>query len=222
MASRQGDWIDDGIVAYIAERARPQPDAVLDELRAETEALGDVAVMQVSADQGALLTILTSLAAASFAVEVGTFTGYSSICIARGLQPDGRLLCCDVSEQYTAIAERAWQRAGVADRIELRLAPALETLQALPAGATIDLAFIDADKPNYVNYYEELLTRLRRGGLILADNTLWSGRVADATAGDDADNLTAIRRFNDTVAADDRVASYILPVSDGLTVITKL
>jgi caffeoyl-CoA O-methyltransferase len=222
MASRQGDWIDDGIVAYIAEHARPRPDAVLEELRAETEALGDVAVMQVSADQGALLTILTSLAAASFAVEVGTFTGYSSICIARGLPPDGRLLCCDVSEPYTAIAERAWQRAGLADRIELRLAPALETLQTLPAGATIDLAFIDADKANYVNYYEELLTRLRRGGLILADNTLWSGRVADTTAGDDADNLTAIRRFNDTVAADDRVASYILPVSDGLTVVTKL
>ena len=144
-------------------------------------------MMQVSADQGALLTILTRLAGATFAVEVGTFTGYSSICIARGLQPGGRLLCCDVSEEYTAIARRAWERAGVADRIELRLAPALETLRALPAGETIDVAFIDADKPNYVNYYEELLPRVRRGGLILADNTLWSGRVADAAADDDDD-----------------------------------
>ena len=178
--------------------------------------------MQVSADEGTLLTILTRLAVTSFAVEVGTFTGYSSICIARGLQPGGRLLCCDVSESYTSIARRAWQAAGVADQIELRVAPALETLRALPREEPIDLAFVDADKPNYVNYYDELLPRLRRGGVILADNTLWSGRVADAAADDDADNLTAIRRFNDTVAADDRVASYILPVSDGLTLITKL
>ena len=221
MASRQGDWIDDGIVAYIADRATPRPDAALDELRVETGTLGEVSIMQVSPDQGALLTILTRLAVATFAVEVGTFTGYSSICIARGLQPGGRLLCCDVSEKYTSIAKRAWQRAGVADRIELRLAPALETIRALPAGETIDVAFVDADKSNYVNYYDELLPRLRRGGLILADNTLWSGRVADAAADDDA-NLTAIRNFNDTIAADDRVASYILPVSDGLTVITKL
>ena len=219
MASRQGDWIDDGIVAYIADRATPRPDAALDELRVETGTLGEVSIMQVSPDQGALLTILTRLAVATFAVEVGTFTGYSSICIARGLQPGGRLLCCDVSEKYTSIAKRAWQRAGVADRIELR--PALETIRALPAGETIDVAFVDADKSNYVNYYDELLPRLRRGGLILADNTLWSGRVADAAADDDA-NLTAIRNFNDAIAADNRVASYILPVSDGLTVITKL
>jgi caffeoyl-CoA O-methyltransferase len=191
-------------------------------LRAETSSLGDVSIMQVSPDEGTLLTILTRLAVTSFAVELGTFTGYSSICIARGLQPGGRLLCCDVSESYTSIARRAWQAAGVADRIELRVAPALETLHALPREETIDLAFVDADKPNYVNYYDELLPRLRRGGVILADNTLWSGRVADAAADDDADNLTAIRRFNDTVAADDRVASYILPVSDGLTLITKL
>jgi predicted O-methyltransferase YrrM len=222
MASRHGDWIDEGIRTYIAERATPGPDTVLDELRAETSSLGDVSIMQVSADEGTLLTILTRLAVTSFAVEVGTFTGYSSICIARGLQPGGRLLCCDVSESYTSIARRAWQAAGVADQIEVRVAPALETLRALPREEPIDLAFVDADKPNYVNYYDELLPRLRRGGVILADNTLWSGRVADAATEDDADNLTAIRSFNDTVAADDRVASYILPVSDGLTLITKL
>ncbi len=221
MAARQGDWIDSSIVAYIAERSTPQPDAALDELRAETSALGDVSTMQVSYDEGALLTILTRLAVATVAVEIGTFTGYSSICIARGLAPGGRLLCCDVSEEYTSIARRAWERAGVADRIELRLAPALDTVRALPVDEPIDVAFIDADKPNYVNYYEELLPRLRQGGLILADNTLWSGQVGDAAAEATA-NLTAIRRFNDTVAADARVASYILPVSDGLTIITKL
>jgi caffeoyl-CoA O-methyltransferase len=221
MTSRQRDWIDGRISAYIAERATPRPDAALKALRAETETLGDISVMQVSADQGALLTVLTRLANASFAVEVGTFTGYSSICIARGLQRGGRLLCCDVSEGYTSVARQAWERAGVAGNIELRLAPALETLRALPADQAIDVAFVDADKPNYVNYYEELLPRLRTGGLLLADNTLWSGRVAEAAASDDA-NLTAIRHFNDTIASDDRVASYILPVSDGMTVITKL
>ena len=221
MASRQRDWIDDSIVAYIAERTSPQPDSALDELRAETSEMGDVSIMQVSLEEGALLTILTRLAAASFAVEIGTFTGYSSICIARGLQPGGRLLCCDVSEEFTAVARRAWERAGVAERIELKVAPALETLRALPDGTTIDLAFIDADKPNYINYYNEVLPRLRSGGMILADNTLWSGRVADPAA-EDNPNLAGIRQFNDTVAADERVASYILPVSDGLTLITKL
>jgi caffeoyl-CoA O-methyltransferase len=222
MTSRQRDWIDDGILAYIADRARPQPDAVLDELRARTASLGDVSTMQVSADQGALLTILTHVARTTFAVEVGTFTGYSSICIARGLQPGGRLLCCDVSEEYTAIAKEAWVQAGLADRIELRVASALDTLRALPPGESIDVAFIDADKPNYVNYFEELLPRVRQGGLILADNSLWSGEVTAAPTDDDTDNLAAIRRFNDTIAADARVASYILPVSDGLTLITKL
>jgi caffeoyl-CoA O-methyltransferase len=222
MVSRYGDWIDSGVARYVAARATPQPDEALAELRAETEALGGVSMMQVGSDQGSLLTALTRLAAATSAVEVGTFTGYSSICIARGLQPGGTLLCCDLNEEYTAIARRAWARAGVADRIELRIAPALETLRALPREATIDVAFIDADKPNYVNYYDELLPRLRAGGLILADNTLWSGRVADPPAADDADNLVALRRFNDHVAADGRVTSYILPVADGLTVIVKL
>jgi caffeoyl-CoA O-methyltransferase len=222
MTSRQRDWIDGGILDYVADHASPRPDAVLDDLRARTEMLGDVSVMQVSADQGTLLTILTSLARATFAVEVGTFTGYSSICIARGLQPGGRLLCCDVSEEYTAIAKEAWAQAGLADRIELRVAPALDTLRALPAGESVDVAFIDADKPNYVNYFEELIPRVRQGGLILADNTLWSGRVTGEVTDEDDDNLTGIRRFNDTIAADTRIASYILPVSDGLTVITKL
>src|SRR5918994_1474321 len=157
MTSRQRDWIDDRILAYIVERATPQPDSALDELRVETEALGDVSVMQVSADQGALLTILTRVASASFAVEVGTFTGYSSICIARGLRPGGRLLCCDVSEEFTSRAVKAWARAGLDDRIELKIAPAIESLQALPLEEHVDVAFIDADKPSYLDYFEELL-----------------------------------------------------------------
>jgi caffeoyl-CoA O-methyltransferase len=221
MVHRQGGWIDGAIADYIAERARPQPDAVLADLRTETAALGDRARMQIGADQGALLTALTRLTAAAFAVEVGTFTGYSSICIARGLRPGGRLLCCDVSEEYTAVARAAWERAGLTERIELRLGPAVETLAELPADTVIDIAFVDADKGNYRNYYEALLPHVREGGLVLADNTLWSGHVADADADADDDNLAALRAFNDHVAADDRVDSFVLPVGDGLTLIVK-
>jgi caffeoyl-CoA O-methyltransferase len=210
------DLLPPAISAYIAEHAAP-PDAALVELRSRTAELGPAASMQVSADQGALLTLLTRIVGARRAVEVGTFTGYSAICIARGLTDDGQLLCCDVSEEYTAIAIQAWANAGVEDRIELRLAPALETLRTLPPDPIIDLAFIDADKGGYPSYYEEVLARLRPGGVILVDNTLWSGRVADDDVADEG--TEAIRRFNDLVAADPRVESYILPVSDGLTVI---
>ena len=135
--------------------------------------------MQVAPEQGAFLTLLTRLVGARRAIEVGTFTGYSSLCIARGLPAGGELLCCDVSEEWTAVARRFWEKAGVADKIELRIAPAAETLRALPAREDWDLAFIDADKPGYPVYYEEILRRLRPGGLILADNVLWMGRVAD-------------------------------------------
>jgi caffeoyl-CoA O-methyltransferase len=206
------------IADYIAERT-PPPDEVLVRLQARTAELGRVAGMQIGADQGALLTMLTRLVGARTAVEVGTFTGFSSISIARGLAPGGRLLCCDLSEQFTAIAREAWAEAGLGDVIELRLAPAIETLRALPAEATIDLAFIDADKGGYAAYYEELLPRVRPGGVLLGDNTLWSGRVVDDTAVD-ADTL-AIKAFNDLVASDQRVESYLLPVGDGLTLIRK-
>jgi caffeoyl-CoA O-methyltransferase len=216
--SLRPDLLPPAISAYIAERAA-QPDEVLIELRERTSKLGRAAGMQVSAEEGALLTLLTMLVGARRAVEVGTFTGYSAICIARGLEPDGHLLCCDISVEYTSIARQAWATAGVEDRIELRIAPALETLRALSVDTTIDLAFIDADKRGYPDYYEELLSRLRAGGVILVDNTLWSGRVVDESADDD--DTQAIRRFNDLVAADDRVDSYVLPVSDGLTLIRK-
>ena len=206
------------IATYIAERTAP-PDDVLVRLQGRTAGLGRAAGMQIGADQGALLTLLTRLVGAREAVEVGTFTGFSSICIARGLAPGGRLLCCDVSEEYTAIAREAWAEAGLTDVIELRIAPAIETLRALPADATIDLAFVDADKEDYADYYAELLPRVRPGGLLLVDNTLWSGRVVDPTAEDAA--TLAIKAFNDQIAADDRVDSYLLPIGDGLTMIRK-
>ncbi len=218
MAADRPTMIAPELAQYIAAHAAP-PDAALIELRRRTSELGRAAVMQVSDDEGALLTLLTQLAGTSRAVEIGTFTGYSSICIARGLQPGGHLLCCDISAEYTAIAQQAWAAAGVADLIELRVAPAVETLRALPPDATIDLAFIDADKQGYRSYYEELLPRIRPGGVVLVDNTLWSGRVVDPTADDD--DTLAIREFNDAVAADDRVDSYVMPVSDGLTLIRK-
>ncbi len=191
-------------------------DAVQHALIAETEALGGIARMQVAPEQGALLTVLTELVGATNAVEVGTFTGYSSLCIARGLAPGGRLLCCDVSEEWTSIAARHWEAGGVADLIDLRIAPALDTLQALPVDTTIDLAFIDADKPGYVAYVGEIVPRLRPGGLLLIDNVLWSGSVADPSITDD--DTEAIRRCNDIVVTDERLEVVMLPVADGLTI----
>jgi caffeoyl-CoA O-methyltransferase len=206
------------IATYIAERTAP-PDEVLVDLQARTRELGRVAGMQIGADQGALLTLLTRLVGAHRAVEVGTFTGFSSICIARGLAPGGSLLCCDVSETYTAVARRAWVAAGLTDVIELRIAPALDTLRSLPPDPIIDLVFIDADKGGYASYFDELVPRVRPGGLLLADNTLWSGRVVDEAVTDE--DTVAIRAFNDKVAADDRVESYLLPIGDGVTLIRK-
>jgi predicted O-methyltransferase YrrM len=203
---------------YLVAHAPPLDDVQRD-LIAETEALGGISMMQIAPEQGAFMTLLTRLIGARRAIEVGTFTGYSAISIARGLSDDGTLLCCDVNEEWTAIARKYWERAGVDDKIELRIAPAIETLRSLPAGEQFDLAFIDADKPNYPHYYEEVLARLRRNGVILVDNTLWGGAVADSKATDD--NTVAIRAFNDAVAADDRVESTILTVGDGLTLIRK-
>ncbi len=208
--------LSDHVSDYVAAHSSP-PDEVQRRLIERTEALGDAAGMQIAPEQGEFLAMLTSMVGARFAVEVGTFTGYSALSIAHGLADGGRLLCCDVSEEWTAIAAEYWQLAGVADRIDLRVAPALDTLRSLPAERVVDLAFIDADKTGYVGYYEELLARLRPGGLICVDNTLWNGAVADPTV-DDADT-TAIRRFNAHVAADTRTRQVIVPIGDGLTLI---
>ena len=207
------------LIDYAVAHGSWPVDEVLVDLQAETAALGRVAGMQVGPDEGQLLTLLTRVVDARRAVEVGTFTGYSSLCIARGLAPGGSLLCCDVSEEWTAIGRRAWERAGVADRIELRIGPAIETVRALPAGEPIDLVFIDADKPGYVDYWEELVPRVRPGGLLLADNVLWSGEIANPERTDE--NTEALRAFNDRVAADDRVEAAVLPAFDGLTIARK-
>jgi caffeoyl-CoA O-methyltransferase len=199
---------------------RTERDPVLAQLATETEAaLGSVSLMQIAPEQGAFMTLLARAIGARTAVEVGTFTGYSALSIARGLPDDGRLLCCDINDEWTAMARRYWQQAGVAHKIELRLGPALDTLRALPASTQFDMAFIDADKLNYHHYYEEILTRLRPNGLILFDNVLWMGQVLDTTSSDES--TRAIRALNDFLATDRRVETVMLPIADGLTIVRK-
>ncbi len=200
---------------YLIAHSSP-PDEHQQDLIQETTALGGAATMQISPEQGALLTILTKLVGARSAVEIGTFTGYSAISIARGLADGGRLLCCDVSDEWTSVARRYWDRTGLTDRIDLKLAPALETLRALPQEPTIDLAFLDADKENYVAYWDELVPRVRSGGVIAVDNVMWSGEVADLLNA--SDTGLAIHAFNEHARADDRVELVMLPVADGLTI----
>jgi predicted O-methyltransferase YrrM len=200
---------------YLLTHGTP-PDEVLRELAARTrEVTGGAARMQVAADEGTLLTMLTRLVGAHLAVEVGVFTGYSTLCIARGLAPGGRLVACDVSEEWAAVGRPFWARAGVADRIDLRIGPAAETLRALPAEPAIDLAFIDGDKEGYPAYYEEIVPRLRPGGLVAVDNVFLGGRVLDPAC--QQEHHVAMRALNDWIAADDRVDAVMLPVRDGLT-----
>jgi caffeoyl-CoA O-methyltransferase len=208
--------LDDRLAAYVGAHAA-QPDQVLRDLAEETAALGPISGMQIGPDQGAFMTLLVRLVGATNAVEVGTFTGYSSICIARGLADGGHLLCCDVSEEFTAMARKYWGVAGVGDRIELRIAPAIDTLRALPTDPVVDFAFVDADKTGYLDYYEELVPRLRPGGLLVADNVLQKGNAAAPPADDDHESVAAIRAFNDHVTADERMESVLLPLADGLT-----
>jgi len=194
-------------------------DAVLAELARETEALGPIALMQIAPEQGTFLSILVRAIGARSAVEIGTFTGYSSICIARGLPADGRLLCCDISEEWPKIARKYWAKAGLADRIELRVGPAVETLRALPAEYAVDFAFIDADKTSYRDYYEALLPRLRPHGLIVFDNVLWMGQVLDAQT--TSEDTRALRALNDFIAGDRRVQAVMISIADGLTIVRK-
>jgi caffeoyl-CoA O-methyltransferase len=213
------DIIDPAVSDYLLAHCTPA-DELLRDLAAETrQALPGEAGMQVSPDEGQFLTMLTRLAGARRAVEVGTFTGYSSICIARGMPADGHLLACDVSEQWTSIARRYWQRAGLEDRIELRIGPAIDTLRALPAEPVLDLAFIDADKRSYPLYYEELITRLRPGGLLLLDNVLMGGRVLSSA--DQPGSGMVMRQLNEIIVGDDRVESVMLPLRDGVTLARK-
>ncbi len=211
-------FLDEALAAYVASHSTG-PDEVQRELIAATAALGDAGIMQIGTAQGALMTLLTTLLRPRFAVEVGTFTGYSALAVAKALPPGGRLLCCDISQEWTTIAREHWERAGVADRIDLRIAPALDTLRALPPEPAVDLAFIDADKASYIAYYEELVPRLSARGVILVDNALWGGHVADPAHTDPT--TEQLRAFNAHVIADERVLVALLPVGDGLSMVAR-
>lgn len=216
--SRDSVFVEEQAALYSAAHSL-QLTATQRELIAETASLGRVAGMQIGPLQGAFMTVLTVALRPRLAVEVGTFTGYSALCVAGALEPGAQLICCDVSEEWTSIARRYWERAGLADRIDLRIGPALDTLHALPPESQIDLAFIDADKSGYIDYYEEIFIRLSPGGVILVDNVLWGGTVADPARDDEG--TVAMRAFNDHVAADNRARSVMLPIGDGLTMITR-
>ncbi|GII76486.1 SAM-dependent methyltransferase [Sphaerisporangium rufum] len=210
-------FLNTDVANYIVEHTTA-PDDLLLQLAEETRTVaGDGATMQISREQGTFLTMITQISGARNVVEVGTFTGYSAICLARGLPEDGRLTCFDVSEEWTSVARKYWEKAGVADRIELRIGPAAETLREFPVRPQIDLAFVDADKAGYPGYYQEIMSRLAPGGLILVDNTLRHGSVADYTDGEAA----TMREFNDLVINDPRVTSTLLPIADGLTLVRK-
>lgn len=213
-------FIDENISRYAAEHSSPPDDVQRELQRVTQERTGGHAGMQIGDDQAVLMETLVRAMGVRNAIEFGTFTGYSSIAIARGLPPGGMLMCCDVSEEWTGIARDFWARAGVADRIELRIGPGVETLRSLPRAEQFDFAFIDAEKPGYPDYFQELLPRLRQGGLILADNTLQSGRLLQDS--EQGENVVAIRRFNDLVVKDPRVRVVLLPVGDGVTFIQKL
>jgi len=204
--------------AYLVSHGTP-PDEIQRALIEETEALGDISVMQIAPEQGAFMTLLARILGARRAIEIGTFTGYSALCFARGLADDGELICCDVSEEWTSVGRRYWEKAGVAHKIDLRIAPAIETLAQLPREPGFDLAFIDADKSGYIAYFEALLPLIRKGGVILVDNVLWSGDVVNPAVDDE--NTLAIRKFNDFVAADSRVECVMIPIADGLTLLRK-
>ena len=213
--------LTDELHGYIVDHGARQDD-VLRRVQEETAAMGRVANMQIAPDQGAFLTLLCQSIGAREALELGTFTGYSAICIARGLAPGGRLIACELSEEYAETAARNLEDAGVADRVEIRIGPAAETLRALPEREAFDFAFIDADKPGYPEYYELVLARLRPGGLVAVDNVLAGGGVVRS---DDADvrpdSLAAILEVNDRIATDDRVDVAMLAIADGVTLARK-
>lgn len=204
---------------YLVAHGTP-PDEIQKGLIERTRKIGERSIMQIPPEQGAFLTLLTRLIGARRAIEVGTFTGYSALCLARGLPGDGYLLCCDVSDEWTSIGRPFWEQAGVSEKIDLQIGPAMETLCSLPVERNFDIAFIDADKQNQLSYYEELLKRIRPGGVILVDNTLMFGRVVDPEC--DSELVQAVRKQNDTLAKDPRVECVMLPIADGLTLLRVL
>ena len=218
--SNRSITLTDSLYEYMNEVSLREPSLLL-ALREETAAMTRRS-MQISPEQGQFMALIVRLIGARRCLEVGVFTGYSSLATALVLPDDGSIVACDVSEEWTSVARRYWQQAGVTDKIELRLAPATDTLDALLAqgqAGTFDFAFIDADKTNYLAYYERTLALLRTGGLVLVDNTLWSGKVADPEVAD-ADTV-ALRHFNEVLHRDERVDLSLLPVGDGLTLARK-
>jgi O-methyltransferase len=206
--------------AYLVEHGVREPD-ILRRLREETADLPQHD-MQIAPEQGALMALLVGLIGARRCIELGTFTGYSSLAVALALPADGEIVCCDVSEEWTSVARRYWSEAGVADRVDLRLGPALETLDDLIAGGasgTFDFAFIDASKREYPDYHERILRLLRQGGLALYDNVFWDGDVIDESKTDP--DTVGVRRLNDRLLADERVSISMIPVADGLTLVQK-
>jgi caffeoyl-CoA O-methyltransferase len=216
----KSEFMPPALQDYMIDFGAP-PDAIQRELIAETAVLfPDNAGLQIAPEQGGFLTLMTRLIGAKSAIELGTFTGYSALAIARGLPEDGQLICCDISDKWTSVGRRYWERAGVADRIDLRIAPALETLRALPAEPTIDLVFLDADKPAYIDYWEELVPRVRPGGLLLVDNVFSHLGVLDENPS--TENARAIKAFNAHVFADARIEQVMIPLADGVTIARKL
>ncbi|MEM9033855.1 MAG: class I SAM-dependent methyltransferase [Actinomycetota bacterium] len=205
---------------YVLAHGDPDGDRIAAELAAETaRRYGPLGGMNIGEDQGRFLQLLTEILGAEVAVEVGTFTGMSALWIARGLAPGGRLVCCDISEEYPAVGRRFWEEADVADRIEVRTGPALATLRAMPNDPHIDLAFVDADKTGYAAYVDELLPRLRPGGVIAIDNVLWGGAVIDPSITDP--DTEALRSLNDALAARDDLDTLMLTIGDGVTLVRR-
>ena len=218
--TKQTTGLEKTLADYIQSISLREAD-ILKQLREETAKLS-MARMQISPEQGQLMALLVQLMGAKKTLEIGVFTGYSALAVALALPDDGKIIACDISEEYTAIAKDFWERAGVSEKIDLRIAPALETLdQLISEGETgsFDLAFIDADKRNYENYYERALTLLRPGGLILIDNVLWSGKVIDPTITDK--QTQAIREFNQKLHQDSRISLSLVAIADGLTLALK-
>ena len=216
--SRSSFMLSDELAAYVRASSEPM-DVIAQDLIDETARL-PMAGMQIAPDQGTFLKLLVQLTGSASVLEIGTFTGFSALCMARGLPEGGRLLACDVSEEWTGIARRYWERAGVSDRIELQIGPALDTLASLAPDTMFDLAFIDADKEPYPDYFQAVVDRINPGGLILADNVLQSGRITDTSS--ESANIAALRDFNATVVADPRVEAVLLAAFDGLTFARKL
>jgi caffeoyl-CoA O-methyltransferase len=220
MPESRPDVVDSELAGYISTHST-RPDEVQRRLMTVThERTGHNARMQIGGDQGTMFEMLARAIGATSAIEIGTFTGYSALSIARGLREGGRLICCDVSEEWTSIAREHWELAGVSDRIDLRIGAALDTIASLPADLLFDLVFIDADKPNYSKYFEALVPRMQPNGLMLVDNTLWSRRILDDSPTDS--NTIALRSFNDLVISDPRVHCVILPIGDGITMIQRI